>query len=64
MLIDSFTLSLELSVYRIVQELVNNIIKHSKASQAMLQLTQQDDLLSISILVKNFNYAVNEQNVL
>ena len=47
--IDRFTDSFELSVYRIVQELVNNIIKHSRATEAMVQLTQQNDLLSISI---------------
>jgi signal transduction histidine kinase len=47
--IDRFNGSFELSVYRIVQELVNNIIKHSKATQAIVQLSQQDDLLSISI---------------
>ncbi|MBO9611277.1 MAG: hypothetical protein J7619_01210 [Dyadobacter sp.] len=47
--IDRFADSFELSVYRIVQELLNNIIKHSKASHGMVQLTQQDDLLSISI---------------
>ncbi len=48
-LIDRFVDGFELSVYRIVQELLNNIVKHSKASQAMVQLTEQDDLLSISI---------------
>ncbi|MBI5370424.1 MAG: sensor histidine kinase [Sphingobacteriales bacterium] len=47
--IDRFVDGFELSVYRIVQELINNVIKHSKASQAMVQLTQQGDLLSISI---------------
>ncbi|WP_300600901.1 tetratricopeptide repeat protein [Niabella sp.] len=47
--IDRFSDSFELSVYRIVQELLNNIIKHSKAKQAMVQLTQQNGLLSISI---------------
>jgi signal transduction histidine kinase len=41
--------SFELSVYRIVQELVNNIVKHSKATQAMVQVSQQEDVLSISI---------------
>jgi signal transduction histidine kinase len=47
--IGRFTDSFELSVYRIVQELLNNIIKHSKATQAIVQLTQQNDLLAISI---------------
>ena len=43
--IDSF----ELSVYRIVQELLNNIVKHSKASEAIVQITYQPGLLSITI---------------
>lgn len=47
--VDRFSDTFELSVYRIVQELVNNIIKHSRATQAMVQLSQQDDVLSISI---------------
>ena len=47
--VDRFNDGFELSVYRIVQELINNIIKHSKATQAMVQLTQQENLLSISI---------------
>jgi signal transduction histidine kinase len=43
--IDSF----ELSVYRIVQELLNNIFKHSKATEAAVQLSIQEDVLSVSI---------------
>ncbi len=39
----------ELSVYRIVQELINNIIKHSKATQANVQVSAQHHLLSVSI---------------
>lgn len=39
----------ELGVYRIVQELVNNIIKHAEAGHALVQFTRQDDLLTISI---------------
>ena len=43
--IDSF----ELSVYRIVQELLNNIVKHSRASEAVVQITYQPELLSVTI---------------
>lgn len=43
--IDSF----ELSVYRIVQELLNNIVKHSKASEAIVQLSYQPGILTIAI---------------
>jgi signal transduction histidine kinase len=41
--------SFELSVYRIVQELINNILKHSKATQAIVQVSQQENILSITI---------------
>ncbi len=41
--------SFELSVYRIVQELMNNIIKHSNASEAMVQMSLQNGLLNITI---------------
>jgi signal transduction histidine kinase len=58
--IERFTGSFELSVYRIVQELVNNIIKHSKATQAIVQLSQQDDLLSISIEDNGVGFSNNE----
>jgi len=44
-----FALSFELTVYRIVQELLNNIIKHSKATTASVQLSVQNDFLSITI---------------
>lgn len=39
----------ELSLYRIVQELVQNIVKHSAARSAMVQLVTRDGLLTISV---------------
>jgi signal transduction histidine kinase len=44
-----FTDSFELSVYRIVQELLNNVFKHSKATEATVQLSIQENVLSVSI---------------
>jgi signal transduction histidine kinase len=41
--------SFELSVYRIVQELLNNIFKHSKASEAIVQASFRNGLLSLTI---------------
>jgi signal transduction histidine kinase len=58
--VSRFTGSFELSVYRIVQELVNNIIKHSKATQAIVQLSQQEDLLSISIEDNGVGFSNND----
>lgn len=41
--------SSELAIYRVIQELVNNIIKHAKASHALIQLHQHNNTLSITI---------------
>lgn len=40
---------LELSIYRMIQELVHNIIKHAEATTALIQLNCFEDLLSITI---------------
>ena len=36
-------INVSVTVYRIVQKLVNNIIKHAKATQAIVQLTKDDN---------------------
>lgn len=41
--------SFELTIYRIVQELVNNIIKHAQATEALVQVTQHQHLLTITV---------------
>ncbi|WP_333799874.1 tetratricopeptide repeat-containing sensor histidine kinase [Phnomibacter sp.] len=38
-----------ISVYRIVQELVNNILKHAHATEALIQVTRHDNVLSITV---------------
>lgn len=40
---------IELSVYRIIQELLQNILKHASATQTIIQLSFADDLLNITI---------------
>jgi signal transduction histidine kinase len=47
--ISRFAANFELSLYRITQELINNIIKHADAAEAMVQISQQDNLLSLTI---------------
>jgi signal transduction histidine kinase len=39
----------QINIYRICQELLNNAIKHSKATQVTLNLVEDDDVLSISM---------------
>jgi signal transduction histidine kinase len=38
-----------IAIYRIVQELINNTIKHAAAKKAIVQVTQSDDLLSLTV---------------
>jgi two-component system NarL family sensor kinase len=37
------------SIYRIVQELVHNIVKHAKATQVLIALVHRDDLLQLTV---------------
>lgn len=41
--------STEIMVYRIIQELVNNIIKHSGANEAIIQINRQGNRLNLTI---------------
>ncbi len=41
--------SLELTIFRIIQELTTNIIKHAKATKANIQFTQHEDNLNIIV---------------
>ena len=47
------------SVYRIVQELVNNILKHAEATTAMVQLIWKDGKLSITVEDNGKGFARN-----
>jgi PAS domain S-box-containing protein len=47
--IERHTTGFDLALYRIAQELIHNIIRHSKATQALVQLTQNDNMLTLSI---------------
>ncbi|MEM6843756.1 MAG: tetratricopeptide repeat protein [Bacteroidota bacterium] len=46
---ERLTPSLELTLYRIVQELVNNIIKHSNAKEVLVQISRLDHLLTVTV---------------
>ena len=41
--------SVEISVYRMVQELMNNILKHSKATYVTIQLNKTENNLNIVV---------------
>jgi two-component system NarL family sensor kinase len=40
---------LELSLYRMIQELIQNIIKHAQATEAIVQMGCHQNLLSITV---------------
>jgi signal transduction histidine kinase len=48
-LIEKMESSLELLIYRSIQELIQNVVKHSKATTCLLQLSGHDDMLYITI---------------
>jgi signal transduction histidine kinase len=44
-----FTKNIEMSIYRIVQEIINNMLKHSQANLIILELNKATNKLNISI---------------
>ena len=46
---DTIAKNMSSSIYRIVQELVNNILKHANAKTALVQLIKKEDKLSIAV---------------
>lgn len=41
--------SMEISIFRTIQELLSNAVKHSGASEMVVQITQHDDVLNIIV---------------
>ncbi|MDC6362547.1 MULTISPECIES: sensor histidine kinase [Flavobacteriaceae] len=54
--------SLELSIFRMVQELVANAIKHAEASKVNIQLTQHED--NLNIIVEDNGKGFNRSQVI
>ncbi len=54
--------NLELSIYRIIQELVHNIVKHSRANNALVQLSFQDDG-GMTITVEDDGVGMNKTSI-
>lgn len=44
-----FSSHFELSVYRVVQELLHNVVKHAKATSVMLQISFEPDSLTVTV---------------
>jgi signal transduction histidine kinase len=54
--------ALELSLYRIVQELVHNIIKHAKATEAFIQISFSEEELNITVEDNGIGMSVINEN--
>lgn len=52
----------ELVLYRIVQELVNNIVKHAKATEATVYLSDASQLLEIQVIDNGVGFSENREN--
>jgi two-component system NarL family sensor kinase len=57
----SMSRSLSVTTYRIVQELLNNVIKHANAKQAMVQVSASETQLSIT--VEDDGNGIKEDNI-
>ena len=52
----------ELQLYRIVQELLSNILKHSNAKEANIQLTKSDDSVNLIVEDDGIGFDIKEVN--
>src|SRR5690606_41176724 len=57
------TKSIETVIYRIIQELVNNIIKHANATEALVQLNSYDSNLFITVEDNGIGFQNNKENL-
>lgn len=53
----------EIFIFRIVQELLNNISKHAQATQVLVQLAQYDNELSITVEDNGIGMNKDEVNI-
>ncbi|WP_432413012.1 sensor histidine kinase [Rasiella sp. SM2506] len=54
--------SLEITIFRIIQELVTNIIKHSQATEASISINQYED--SLNIIIEDNGTGFNPRSIL
>ena len=52
----------ELSLYRITQELINNVLKHAEAKYASLQIGQRDEKIILMMEDDGKGFDVNAHN--
>ena len=52
--------SLEITIFRIIQELITNIVKHANATEASINITQHESLLSIIVEDNGKGFNISE----
>ncbi|GER59757.1 sensor histidine kinase [Patiriisocius marinus] len=52
--------SLEITIFRIIQELITNIVKHASATEASINITQHESLLSIIVEDNGKGFNISE----
>ncbi|WP_298319575.1 sensor histidine kinase [uncultured Aquimarina sp.] len=52
----------EISIYRIIQELVNNIVKHANASEALIQINQHKNRLHVTIEDNGIGFNIHSKS--
>ncbi|RPH33039.1 MAG: tetratricopeptide repeat protein [Bacteroidales bacterium] len=52
--------NIEINLYRIIQELISNILKHSKASEVSIQLLKKEKRLNIVVEDNGIGFDVNQ----
>ncbi|MEM6721999.1 MAG: sensor histidine kinase [Bacteroidota bacterium] len=51
----------EITIYRIVQELISNVLKHANASNIIIQLTYSKDLINLTVKDNGVGFDLNNQ---
>lgn len=54
--------SLEITIFRITQELINNIVKHSNAQEASISITFFEGVLSLIVEDNGIGFLLNKEN--
>lgn len=52
--------SLEITIFRIIQELVTNVIKHAGATEATIHLTQHEDSINIMVEDNGIGFTISQ----
>jgi len=52
---------LEINVFRIIQELINNVLQHSKANKVILVISKTNNLLTLSVTDNGIGFSQDKQ---